>query len=382
MLGRVLSFAQQAFRPLLEIVDVTELLLCRPREAARILVEPADSKRAVAYFLSSFSLAVILNRVGLYALGLESISDIPYWAFHTGVISAAALVGLAVARVLGTLSSSAVLNAYFWSYGTSFVLGTMFLAGTSLTILAAQELEYIPPVVIDLTLSSNTTNAFDTLYASLFAECRRAESVAFAALYHAFYGALESVHKPIDALSYVLPASYILGLSLSTIQIYHVSNRAALLSAALIASSAIVIFLAVFFAAVAYARWNEKHSACTPESIVNTAYRMSAEDYVRGLASRLSHNVGTQIGPGVAVKGVEADRSTVVIRAEASREHMSEDGFQRWVGAFREQRIHEYCTSHWGETYRNTGITQVYLLNLAGIEKLERVIQSPEACRR
>jgi hypothetical protein len=382
MPSRLLSFAQQAFRPLLEIVDVTELLLCRPREAARILVKNASSKRAVAYFLSSFSLAVILNRVGFYALGLESISDFPYWAFHAGVVFAAALAGLIVARGLQTVSPPAVLNAYFWSYGTSFVLGTMFLAGTSLTILAAHELGYIPSVAIDLALFSNTTAAFDTLYSSVFAECRRAESVAFAALYHAFYGALESVHKPIDALSYVLPASYVLGLGLSAIQIYHVSSRAAVLSTVLIGLSAIVIFLSVFFAAVAYARWNEKHSACTPESIVNTAYRMSAEDYVRGLVSKLSHNVGKQIGPGVAIKNVEADRSTVIIHVEASREHMSEDGFQRWVEMVRAQKVHDYCTSHWGDTYRNVGITQVYLLKLAGTEKVERVIQSPDACRR
>lgn len=378
MPGRLLSFAQQAFRPLLEIVDVTELLLCRPREAARLLVEPAGSKRAVAYFLSSFSLAVILNRIGHYALGLESFSDFPYWAFHAGVIFAAALIGLCIAKLLRSISPTATLNAYSWAYGTSFVLSTMFLAGTSLTILAAHNLGYIPPVTIDPALRSNVAS----LYTAMVADCRRAESVAFATLYHAFYAAFTNIHSPIDSLSYVLPAAYLLGVILSAIQIYYASKRRALLSAILIASSSIVFFLAVFVAVGVYVGLTERNSACTPERIIDTAYKQSAPDYVRGLASKLTEHIGEEMTPGIFVSAVEADHLTVVVRANASPKHISEDRFRQWIAAFRDRVVTEYCASRGGQLYQKLGIAQVYVFSLAGTGKVERVIQSPDACRR
>lgn len=378
MLGRALGLSQQILRPLLTILDTIELLLCRPQLAAQALVGPEGQgvRRSAAYFVTTFSLTVVFNRVGLYALGLESFRDIPYWVFHAGIVLVAASVGAAVVSVLRCAPSTTVFSAYFWSYGTSFLLGAAFMAGAALTIRAAQELGYIPPVAIDPSLFTDTESALS----SLLFQCMRNESVVFSVLYHALYGSLEAAHKPIDSLSYLLPASYVLGIVLSTILVFYSATRNAVAAAVAVGLSAIASYSAILFAVFIYANWSEARSDCTADSVVDTAYQMSATDYVRRLASRLSQKVGNPIGPGILVSAVEADGRTVVIRADASPAYLSERDFQRWVAVFRKQRESEYCRSDWGSQYRKMGIAQVYLVRFGGL--VESIVQSHDACRR
>lgn len=366
-------------RPIVDLVRTTDAIVCNPRRAASHLVAPTEAGigKAATYFISAFSIALILNRVGLAALGLESLNDAPYWIVHAGVVLVISLAAWATVALLGSFAPLGAIKASLLAYGAAFLIGSVFIAGASLTIRAAQELGYIPPATIDFSLWTNTDDAFNpAVY-----DCLRNESTGFNVVYHAFFGHFETAHKPINGLSYILPGSYLSATVLLVLLVWFAATKRRWATAIAVAFFAIVVPAGAAWAASAYSHWIYEQSECDTDTIVANILGNASADHIKTEAAKFSARIGNRVGPGLTITDVEADERTLILRIRAEPAEVSEKTFRQWVGEVRQDRLSTFCNSDWGDAYRQTGTSHIWIIRYGDGGPIERIVEGADSCR-
>ncbi len=377
------SFAQAAhralLRPALDVLATTEAIICDQKGVAAGLIAPSQTiGKATTYFVTTFSLALILNRIGLATLGLESLSDAPYWIVHAGIVLVVALVAYGVVASIGSFAPLGAINATLLAFGAAFFVCGSFLAGTAATIRAAQEIGYIPPVIIDFSLMANNETAFE----HALTECIRKESLGFSLFYHAAFGHFEAAHEPIDDLSYTLPASYVLATGLLGILAWFASTRRRWATAIAVLLAAASIQIGTAWAVSNYLQKEYENPACDDDSIMYSTIAKAADDHAAAMATRFSDRIGRRLGPGLTLTGVESDQGMLIFRIMGNPSELTEGMFRRWVERVRRDRIAAFCSSDWGLAFRRTGRGFVWIVRYGENGPVERVIESADSCRK
>lgn len=106
-------------RPLRDLVDTTFLLITSPASVAREFASQDGQQfmRAVTYFVSAFSAAVILNKVALSILSIDAIKEVQYWSIHVVMVLCIALLAALLAFPMQSAHFSLVFKSAFLAFG-------------------------------------------------------------------------------------------------------------------------------------------------------------------------------------------------------------------------------------------------------------------------
>lgn len=251
------------------------------------------------------------------------------------------------------------------------------LAGASLTLSGLREVGYIPDFNIDMSLARN----YEKIAGQAFVECLREHSILIDALYQGFAAtAFRALRPPLDQLYFLEHIFALVGSVLFTILAYFGSQRRRWASGLAAALSSAVIIAGIIIGDMAWARHVGRTTPCQQE-FIEDMFNRTAEDMVRLMAEHHTKDIGKRYGNFV-LTGVEQQKRSLILRVRVSERDSNAEEFAQVLKKFRQRAIHDYCTLEHSRHLRRVGISQVWLIQYADTEFVERVVQSEDQCRR
>lgn len=110
-------------------------------------------------------------------------------------------------------------------------------------------------------------------------------------------------------------------------------------------------------------------------------FNRTAEDIVRELAENHARDIGKRWG-NLIITGVEQQQRSLILRARVSERDANAEEFAQMMKNFRQRAIHDYCTLEHSGHLRRAGVSQVWMIQYANTELVERIVQSEDQCRR
>ena len=337
----------------------------------------ASFRRSLLYFGAAFSAAIILSKIGFAALGIEEIAEGWYWLFHSVIVACIALVAMVLAYPLRPASSSMFMKMALLTYGASFFLTGLIVAGAGLTLAALQWVGYIPHFGHDSPLFTH----WDAIGMRFYWDCLRKDHLLANVIYHGLGGSFETLREPINHLAHVHRAFYVAAaLLFAVLAFFGASHRriAAGLAAAL--SSALAI-AGIVVVVGAYRLHLHTSTPCLQQALDATGDR-TAEDQVRMLAELHAARIGTSRRE-MSLTGVEARRRSLILRVRIHERVTDAVGFRSWVDGFREREVRDFCEGNrWPASFHKLGIIHVWVLRYADTDLTETVVVGADQCTR
>lgn len=368
-------------RPVRDLVDTTFLLITNPASVAREYArqDGHQFERAVTYFVAAFSAAVILNKIASWALGVETIQDVPYWAFYGFAVLFISVLAALLAFILGSSPPTLFLKAACLTYGACFLIGSFLVAGASLTLAGLHEVGYIPDFRPDPTSFKN----YFQIGMQAFWDCLRDESMLFNVLYNGVEGRFENLNEPIDLLSWLQPLLFLAtSLLFAGLAFFGAEHRRWAAAVTAVLSVGMVIGgMALGLVAVLGTNFYET-TQCSDRGI-QAAEQNTTEDQARLLAEKLTRDIGNRYQNGAILTGVDRQRNSVVLRVQVPLGVTDNKSFPNWVKSKRQEAIRSYCSSEdWATYFRKLGLSYVWVYRYADTDLVETVVQSADQCHR
>jgi len=366
-------------RPVRDLADTTFLLITNPASVAREYARQDGDQftRAVTYFVAAFSAAVVLSKVVQFVLGIETIKEVQYWSLHVAMVLCIALLAALLAFAMQSAPVSLFLKMAFLAFGASFLIGNFMLAGASLTLFGLREVGYIPDFNVDMTLVRN----YEKIGELAYWECLSQQSILFDALYHGFAaGNFKALRAPLDEL-YYLEGIFLLAASvLFTILAYFGSERRRWASGLAAGLSSALIIAGIEIGDNALGHHLRQTTPCEKQ-FVEDMFNRTAEDIVRAIAENHAKDIGKRWG-NLIVTGVDQDERSLILRFRVSERDANPEEFAQMMKGLRQRAIHDYCTLEHSARLRKAGVSQVWMIQYANTELVERIVQSEDQCRR
>ncbi len=366
--------------PLRDLADTTFLLITSPASVAREFAgqDGHQFARAVTYFVAAVSAAVILNKIASWALGIETIEEVPYWTFYVFTVLCIAFLAALLAFPLGPAPPTLFLKAVFLAYGACFLIAGFLVAGASLTLAGLREFGYIPDFRPDPTSYENFTQIGNQAYF----DCLREESMLFNVVYHGVEGRFDTLNHPIDDLSYVQTILLIAAWLLFAVLAFFGADRRRWV-AAIAAGLSVGIFTGVTsFGLKVWVPHLHAKSPCSASSL-DAAEQKIAVDYVRKLTENYSKEIGRDRGNGFVITSVEQRQLSVILRVQSPKHAQGVEGFAKWARSTQQEVTRNYCSSEGDATlFRKLGVSRVWVYRHADTDLVETVVESADLCRR
>jgi len=110
-------------------------------------------------------------------------------------------------------------------------------------------------------------------------------------------------------------------------------------------------------------------------------FNRTAEDIVRAIAENHAKDIGKRWG-NLIVTGVDQDERSLILRFRVSERDANPEEFAQMMKGLRQRAIHDYCTLEHSARLRKAGVSQVWMIQYANTELVERIVQSEDQCRR
>jgi hypothetical protein len=173
---------------------------------------------AVGFLVTSITVAFLLLKAGMLALGLEAYSEVYYWIWTAPLILLfLACVTLGV-QVGGLVSPVRVLHAFLYPYAVNLFVGSLIFAVAAATIRLLYAIEFIPDYHVDPRSPAN----FAIVLGNLYVECLAPSSPVVALILN-----LQHQHQ------HLMPPILYLPLVRSGIAIFYTATFALVLAAVL-----------------------------------------------------------------------------------------------------------------------------------------------------
>jgi hypothetical protein len=361
-----------------DLYGTTAQLIGEPRRLGQEFASPEVKflRRAIAYFISALSAAIILTNLAHLALGISAVEELSIWAWQIFLLIAVALLTMAISLAISDVPSTAILKAAFLSFGGALLFGSFFLAVAAATVWVAHATQLIPNFTHDL----ETYKSFVEAGMSAYYDCLKNENILFRVIYNGLGGAFEMLRWPIDGLSYVQPMFDVWGAIVFGILVGPASRTRHLIAAMVPPLSGIIVFSAALFGVTKLEAYLNATTVCS-ELSTNYAEAVSAKDQVRILAERHRKNLGRQ-NDYFTLLAADPRENALVLTIRVNESATTQDGFRVWVDGQRRRLVDAFCKSSWGNYYARVGISQVWVYQYADTNVFETVVQSADACQQ
>jgi hypothetical protein len=212
-------------------------------------------------------------------------------------------------------------------------------------------------------------------------ECLSQQSILFDALYHGFAASnFRALRDPLDKLFYLEPIFALAASVLFTILAYFGSERRRWASGLAAGLSSASIIAGIVIGDSALSDHLRQTTPCEKQ-FVKVMFNRTAEDIVRELAENHARDIGKRWG-NLIITGVEQQQRSLILRARVSERDANAEEFAQMMKNFRQRAIHDYCTLEHSGHLRRAGVSQVWMIQYANTELVERIVQSEDQCRR
>jgi hypothetical protein len=364
--------------PTVKLLDTASDVLFKPSRIARLASRQDSHFQAGGFFVKAVSSAIILTSISHWILGIGGLIEIFYWLVQLIFVSSVITLAWCIALPANPPPGKTFIFAACYTYGTSYLLGAIFLCSAAMTLQTLHWFNIIPPFKYDPLLWAHPEylkSATNEIY-----QCLRQASSLFDLFYNGLGGQFEALHFPISGLSYVQPVSHlVLTLIYARIIALASTNRSSWGAFSVLASVTITTVGISAFGSY-YTRYLEESTDCVRTSIRHTL-ALSAEGQVKTLAQKWRPDLNIDKG-GPLLTAVEQDEKTLILRFRVDPSKVGASSFIAFVGRIRKRRLNDYCSSNWGKYYRRIGISEVWIYKYGDSEIVARVIQNADQCRR
>jgi hypothetical protein len=266
----------------------------------------------------------------------------------------------------------------FLAYGACYLIGNFMLAGASLTLSGLREVGYIPDFNVDMSLARN----YEKIANDAWRDCLREHSILFDALYHGFAAtAFRALRYPLDGLYFLEHIFALVASVLFTILAYFGSERRRWASGLAAGLSSALIIAGIIIGDRAWGEHVARTAPSCEKLYIEDMFNRTAEDMVRLLADSHAKDIGKRYG-NLIITGVEQQKRSLILRGRVSERDANAEEFAQMMKNFRQRAIHDYCTLEHSARLRKAGISQVWIIQYADTELVERIVQSDDQCRR
>jgi hypothetical protein len=210
----------------------------------------------------------------------------------------------------------------------------------------------------------------------------REHSILFDALYHGFAAtAFRALRYPLDGLYFLEHIFALAGSVLFTILAYFGSERRRWASGLAAGLSSALIIAGIIIGDRAWGEHVARTAPSCEKLYIEDMFNRTAEDMVRLLADSHAKDIGKRYG-NLIITGVEQQKRSLILRGRVSERDANAEEFAQMMKNFRQRAIHDYCTLEHSARLRKAGISQVWIIQYADTELVERIVQSDDQCRR